>query len=39
MDQFPFEYKRQLKEYAECLKSDTLIEHDITKELALKLPN
>ena len=37
MDQSPFEYKRQLKEYAELLKSGNLIEHDITKELAIIL--
>jgi hypothetical protein len=36
MDQSPFEYKRQLKEYAESLKSNILIEHDILKELAAK---
>jgi len=35
MDQSPFEYKRQLKEYAELLKSDKLIEHDISNKLAI----
>lgn len=39
MDQSPFEYKRQLKEYAELLKSGNLVEHDITKELKIKLPS
>lgn len=37
MDQTPFEYKRQLKEYAELLKSSSLVEHDIVKELSIKL--
>jgi len=37
-DQPPFEYKRQLKDYATLLKSGILAEHDITKELAIKLP-
>ena len=36
MDQSPFEYKRQLREYAELLKLGKLIEHDIFKELAIK---
>lgn len=38
MDQPPFEYKRQLREYADLLKSSKLIEHDITDELKEKLP-
>ena len=37
MDQSPFEYKRQLKEYAELLKSGKLLEHDISNELVIKL--
>lgn len=37
MDQSPFEYKRQLKEYAELLKSGQLIEHDISNELKIIL--
>lgn len=36
MDQSPFEYKSQLKEYAELLKSGKLIEHDISNELEIK---
>ena len=39
MDQSPFKYKKQLKEYAELLKSDKLIERDISNELAIKSSN
>lgn len=36
MDQPPSEYKSQLVEYAECLKSSSLIEHDILNDLGEK---
>lgn len=38
MDQTSFEYKRQLREYAESFKTGQLIEHDITNDLAIILP-
>lgn len=38
MDQPSSEYKRQLKEYADLLKSNKLVNHDISKNLDIIIP-
>lgn len=34
LDQSPTEYKRQLKEYATSFKADSMVVHDISKDLS-----